>query len=70
MKKSIWFTEGLSLEQVAPLSKDTMAEHVGIEWLELAGDDFIRARMPVDQRTQQPHGLPAWGASVCWPNDR
>lgn len=62
MKKSIWFTEGLSLEQVAPLSKDTMAEHVGIEWLEL-GDDFIRARMPVDQRTQQPYGLLHGGAS-------
>ena len=29
------------------------------------GDDFVRATMPVDQRTRQPHGLLHGGASVA-----
>ncbi len=36
---------------------------MGIEFLEV-GDDFIRARVPVDKRTQQPYGLLHGGASV------
>lgn len=39
-----------------------MAEHLGIEWVEV-GDDFIRASMPVDHRTLQPYGLLHGGAS-------
>lgn len=44
--------------------KGTMDEHIGIEWTEL-GDDFIKARMPVDQRTRQPYGLLHGGASCA-----
>ncbi|MCB0239451.1 MAG: hotdog fold thioesterase, partial [Anaerolineae bacterium] len=40
-----------------------MIEHLGIEFIEL-GDDFLRARMPVDRRTVQPAGLLHGGASV------
>lgn len=36
---------------------------LGIEMLE-AGDDYLRARMPVDERTKQPAGLLHGGASV------
>lgn len=36
---------------------------LGIVFTEL-GDDFIRATMPVDARTQQPFGLLHGGASV------
>ena len=36
---------------------------MGIEFLEV-GDDFLRARMPVDSRTRQPYGLLHGGASV------
>jgi uncharacterized protein (TIGR00369 family) len=36
---------------------------VGIEFVEI-GDDFLRARMPVDQRTRQPLGILHGGASV------
>ena len=46
------------------LGKNTMSEHLGIEWTEV-GPDFIRARMPVDHRTQQPYGLLHGGASVA-----
>jgi 1,4-dihydroxy-2-naphthoyl-CoA hydrolase len=40
-----------------------MVEHIGIEFLEV-GDDYIKARMPVDHRTVQPAGLLHGGASV------
>jgi uncharacterized protein (TIGR00369 family) len=36
---------------------------LGIEFLEV-GDDFIRARVPVDHRTIQPYGLLHGGVSV------
>jgi 1,4-dihydroxy-2-naphthoyl-CoA hydrolase len=52
-----------TLEFLHQLSKGTMGEHLGIEFTEI-GDDFIKARMPVDQRTIQPAGLLHGGASV------
>jgi 1,4-dihydroxy-2-naphthoyl-CoA hydrolase len=58
----IWFNKQLTLEDILPLGKDTMAEHIGIEWTEL-GNDFIKAKMPVDNRTRQPYGLLHGGAS-------
>ena len=42
---------------------DTAPEHLGLEFLEV-GDDFIRARVPVDERTRQPYGLLHGGVSV------
>lgn len=61
---SFWFKPNLSLEDVKPLGKGTMSEHIGIEWLEV-GENFMRASMPVDHRTQQPYGLLHGGASVA-----
>lgn len=58
----IWFDKELTLDKLSPLEKNTMAEHIGIEWVEL-GDDFLRAKMPVDNRTRQPYGLLHGGAS-------
>ncbi|MEZ4768129.1 MAG: hotdog fold thioesterase [Caldilineales bacterium] len=46
------------------MANNTMIEHLGIEFIEL-GDDFLRARMPVDHRTVQPAGLLHGGASVA-----
>ena len=40
-----------------------MAGYLGIEVTEV-GQDFVKARMPVDQRTKQPYGLLHGGASV------
>lgn len=59
---SIWFHKDLSLAQLSQLGKGTMAEHIGIEWLEI-GENFLKARMPVDNRTRQPYGLLHGGAS-------
>jgi 1,4-dihydroxy-2-naphthoyl-CoA hydrolase len=42
----------------------TLASHLGIEFVEI-GEDYLRARMPVDDRTRQPFGLLHGGASVA-----
>ncbi|MEO6314581.1 MAG: hotdog fold thioesterase [Chitinophagaceae bacterium] len=61
---SIWFNKNLSIADLAMLGKDTMGDHIGIEWSAL-GEDFLSARMPVDHRTRQPYGLLHGGASVA-----
>lgn len=58
----IWFDKKLSVEKLKPAGPDTMAEHIGIEWVEV-GDNFIKAKMPVDHRTNQPYGILHGGAS-------
>jgi 1,4-dihydroxy-2-naphthoyl-CoA hydrolase len=60
----IWFNKELTIEEMIPLGRQTMGEHIGIEWTEL-GDDYIKAKMPVDRRTQQPYGLLHGGASCA-----
>jgi 1,4-dihydroxy-2-naphthoyl-CoA hydrolase len=59
---AIWFNKEFSIQQLSELEKGTMSQYVGIEWLE-AGDDFLKARMPVDHRTTQPYGFLHGGAS-------
>jgi 1,4-dihydroxy-2-naphthoyl-CoA hydrolase len=59
---SIWFNKNLNIEALRPLSPNTMAAYLGIEWVEV-GDDFLKAKMPVDHRTIQPYGLLHGGAS-------
>ncbi len=59
---AIWFhTPGL--DYLNSLNRDTIHEVLGIRFTDI-GDDFIEARMPVDPRTHQPHGLLHGGASV------
>lgn len=41
-----------------------MGEFLGMEWVEL-GDDYLKARMPVNDRTKQPYGLLHGGASCA-----
>ena len=41
-----------------------LPSHLGIEFIEL-GDDYLKARMPVDERTKQPFGILHGGASVA-----
>lgn len=61
---SIWFNKNLTLPDLASLGPNTMAEYLGMEWVEL-GDDFIKMKMPVDNRTRQPYGLLHGGASCA-----
>jgi len=59
---SIW-KKPVSVETLTTLHIGTAVQHLGMEFLEV-GDDFIRARMPVDGRTKQPYGLLHGGVSV------
>lgn len=58
---SIWFAQP-SLEQLNARGKNTMAEYLGIEFIEIA-HDYLQARMSVDHRTHQPLGIMNGGAS-------
>jgi 1,4-dihydroxy-2-naphthoyl-CoA hydrolase len=59
---ALWFRE-YTLEELNQIMADTLISHVGIEFVEI-GDNFLRARMPVDKRTRQPMGILHGGASV------
>ena len=59
---SIWFKKSIKLADLSPFAEQTMAEHLGIEWTEI-GDDYIKIKMPVDERTKQQYGLLHGGAS-------
>ena len=61
---SIWAEKEISLAALSQLMPGTMGEALGLEWVEV-GDDFISARMPVDNRTRQPYGLLHGGASCA-----
>ena len=58
----IW-KQAISVELLNASCLNTAASHLGIEFLEV-GDDFIRARVPVDSRTVQPYGLLHGGVAV------
>jgi len=58
------FKQDITLAALNQLSKNTLAEQLGIEFTAI-GEDFIEATMPVDHRTHQPMGLLHGGASVA-----
>lgn len=60
--ESIWF-ESFPVEVAQRMAADCLIEHLGIEIVE-AGNDYLKGRMPVDQRTKQPGGVLHGGASV------
>ncbi|GAA0847499.1 hotdog fold thioesterase [Marinobacter szutsaonensis] len=59
---AIW-TRTPNLEQMMEASRKTAVGHMGIEYLEV-GDNYVKGRMPVDERTVQPFGILHGGASV------
>lgn len=54
----------ITIEQMNETSKGTMIEVLGIEYL-VVEPNFIKAKMPVDERTRQPYGILHGGASVA-----
>ena len=63
--KTIWWNGALPpLAPMTALGENALPGHIGIEFVE-AGPDWIKARMPVDQRTQQPFKRLHGGASVA-----
>lgn len=59
-----WGGERPALAALTAFGATSMPGHIGIEFVD-CGDDWIRARMPVDQRTHQPFGRLHGGASVA-----
>ncbi len=57
----IWITP-FDLGLLESRGKNTMVEHLGIEFTEI-GEDYLIAKMPVDHRTKQPIGIMHGGAS-------
>jgi len=60
---AIWF-ERPTPESLNAFRANTLVAHLAINFIEV-GDDFLRATMPVDARTQQPYGVLHGGASVA-----
>ena len=60
----IWLNKSLSLAGLKPLGPKTMADYLGMEWVAV-GEDYIKMKMPVDERTRQPYGLLHGGASCA-----
>ena len=60
---AIWKSPA-TLDQITERSKGTLMERLGIEYLEI-GDDYLKARMPVDSRTRQTAGILHGGASAA-----
>lgn len=58
---AIWY-KPLKLEELKSFSNQGMAKYLGIEMV-VIGEDFLKAKMPVDDRTRMPRGLLHGGAS-------
>jgi 1,4-dihydroxy-2-naphthoyl-CoA hydrolase len=61
---SIWFQETLDLAQITANGASCMPGNLGIEFIE-HGDNWLKARMPVTDRSRQPYGRLHGGASVA-----
>ncbi|MBS1606838.1 MAG: hotdog fold thioesterase [Bacteroidetes bacterium] len=61
---AIWYNPAITIQDLKLLGKDTMGDYIGIELTEI-GDNYLKARMPVDDRTRQPYGLLHGGASAA-----
>lgn len=60
----IWFDPSITVPRLQALFPGTMGGAIGIELTEI-GENFLKARMPVDERTIQPYGLLHGGASAA-----
>ena len=60
---SIWFQQ-FSTDEIKAVQRGTMDEHLGVEIVSI-GPDHLSARMPVNERTVQPHGILHGGASAA-----
>lgn len=56
------WTQSVTCEFFNERGKNTLCDHLAIEFIEI-GDDFLTAKMPVDDRTRQPLGILHGGAS-------
>ena len=60
---SIW-KKPISVEQLTAAAPNTAVSHLG--QLTEVGDDSLRGRVPVDERTRQPSGCCTVESAWCW----
>ncbi len=53
-----------TIEELNKLNKGTLMEQLHIEYVEV-GDGYIKAKMPVSERTKQPAGILHGGATLA-----
>ena len=61
--KSIWY-KPFTLEHLNQTSVGTMVDFLGISFVEI-GNDYLKAMMPVTEKTKQPMGILHGGANVA-----
>lgn len=61
---SIWKQAGLTIADLNGMNKNTLAETLHMEFIEI-GDNFLKLQMPVNSTTHQPYGLLHGGASAA-----
>ena len=60
---SIWL-QPITVAELNSYQQKTLVTHLGIRYTEI-GEDYLKAVMPVDERTKQPAGILHGGASVA-----
>lgn len=60
----IWFNKSTTVDDLHFLRLNTLASHLDMEWVAI-GDDFLKLKMPVNDKTKQPYGLLHGGASCA-----
>ncbi|HEV7233862.1 MAG TPA: hotdog fold thioesterase [Sphingorhabdus sp.] len=61
---SVWFHEKIDLPSLTANGANCMPGNLGIEFIDY-GDNWLKARMPVNERSKQPYGRLHGGASVA-----
>jgi len=56
--------QNINIKDINTINQDTMISNLGIEFTKI-GEDYLIAKMPVDERTFQPMGLLHGGANVA-----
>jgi 1,4-dihydroxy-2-naphthoyl-CoA hydrolase len=64
LRTAMIFKTAVDLTSLNEMGLDSLVSHLGIEFVE-TGQDFLTARMPVDERTRQPFGILHGGASAA-----
>ena len=59
---SIWFNKSICIDDIKNFGKETMANYLGMQWVEI-GENFLKLSMPVNEKTKQPYGMLHGGAS-------
>lgn len=61
---SIWYDKAITLSDLKAFGLSAMPGFLEMEWIEL-GDDYLKLKMPVNEKTKQVYGILHGGASCA-----